>query len=319
MEQLFQHMSLIANVAEEPAHREHQPHAVQMPERVTSDQVDANFQYLISKIVAKHDNTMEPERYKKDYTHVSSLKDMCTRRYALVLDTGVIPHKKVHSSDRFVWAMGRTVENHIRSSYIEAVEFHDVYGIWKCRCGESEQYGFHNDKIECLKCFGKLNRYSEYVVFNDEYQIVGNPDFILYLGKRGLRVIEIKSIKGKDSGNGYGFDTLARPLGDHIFQALMYRWLLKAAGKDVDDYITLVYANKDYVFSDNPEKKYKEYIVDATSATSVNIVNQGLQAAREIMQYRTNKTVPVRTLCNDINCSMAKQCPVQIQCFTRQS
>lgn len=287
----------------------------------SADELKAHQGYeLLAPVLIRHDKTSEFMRFKDDYTHVSSLIDGCPRQYALILDNGMRPLREASTSDKFVWAMGRSVENHIRSSYIEATDALNVYGIWACSCGDKQVHGFRPSLADvCESCRKPASKYQEYTIFNDEYQLVGNPDFLIYLTGQGLRVVEIKSIKGNPDGQSgsYGFDTLTNPVSNHVVQALAYRRLLQLSGLLVDNFVTIIYANKDYKFRDTMANKYKEYIVDATTTLATNMVLPIFEQAAEIAAYRKDKIIPARVKCCDMSNPHAKKCPALVQCFSR--
>jgi len=258
-----------------------------------------------------------PERIRggKGYIHGSALIGICPRRYALQILSGETGLKPVREQDRIVWAIGRAVEDHIRTQFARAVKRRGVIGKWRCACGATKREGPYSPAEKCGTCGRGLNVYREITLFDHDYRIAGNPD-ILYLrpDNHKVRTVEIKSIKREN------FDKLEVPQATHVVQASVYRRLGLINEMPMDDQVSIVYGSKDYSFRGSA---YKEFHVDPTPDDQLDLM---WQSAMEVKDYLnlydpesgTRPTLPPRlAACTSVKSPMAKQCEQCGSCFAR--
>lgn len=245
------------------------------------------------------------------YMHLSTFVKHCPRRAVLTRDSDDDQSGTVLGSMRIVWEMGRGVERHIRGQYIKAVNREGIYGVWKCKCGKQKQTGFYRDRKACPSCGTKSKEYHELTVFDNEGMIVSNPDFLVLDGEGMLVPVEIKSINKED------FNKLEAPNGDNMNQLVGYWINLKDHGPDnvrsrLSNYVIIIYANKDFTWSDDP---YKEYRVKLSQVQSMVNAYHQLRDTR-ISTLHDPEIMPERRLCAKVDKGPAKECPVAVRCFS---
>lgn len=249
-----------------------------------------------------------PEKSRKGrpgFLHVSSLIGMCARAQVLSVLHGVEVHEAVTGQHRVMWKFGRAVEAHVRDTVIRAKNYADVYGVWKCVCGRTEETGFFNRTRICNTCKGKLDVYGELTLYDQEAGIVGNPD--LLMRHNGPFVIkEIKSITGDD------WNKLEAPLGDHVFQAAMYHHLMKKNGHPVYDEVVIFYTSKHFTKWGSP---YKEFHVNVATPHIQQQVTDAVALALSVKVGNAQRAAPPRTVCTVETCTRAKNCPAMNLCF----
>ncbi|QSY98691.1 hypothetical protein J2J97_31975 (plasmid) [Rhizobium bangladeshense] len=241
------------------------------------------------------------------YTHVSSLIDICARQHALAAQDDRVIQESVTGGHRVMWAMGRYVEKHIRSQFLKAGGGRNAFGRWTCLCGNAEHVGHRPHQRLCLQCQQGLEQYNEFTLFDHENWIKGNPDLLTVFPGDWFVPIEIKSMNKKD------FDALTAAKGDHIFQIGHYRRMLELSGFRTHTHGVIIYCTKDFKYG----SPYKEFHVDLTASSVINIIDQSVAVARQLRESRENDTLPPRTLCSAHSDARAKQCPFLVSCFSR--
>jgi hypothetical protein len=262
---------------------------------------------LISKVLTQRDRRPEAVRLGDEFIHVTSLLDFCPRQHALAELSNKSSYNTVTGGHRVMWKIGRAVEEHVRSEYIQGVDFKGVVGSWSCLCGHTKYSGeYLKNKPSCSRCRGKVDIYEEKTLFDLDAKISGNPDMVI---KRNGKYtpIEIKSIKGDGSD---GFEAMDAPKPDHVFQVSAYRKMLKDQGKDVTDEVIIIYVNKRFKFG----SPYKEYHVDASQDHIQNLLNIQWEAVRSLRDTQIEGELPQR-VCTNSGCSRAKSCPFRVDCF----
>tara|TARA_R110002153_G_scaffold26421_5_gene82940 strand:+ start:19265 stop:20197 length:933 start_codon:yes stop_codon:yes gene_type:complete len=271
--------------------------------------------YVTDKVL-NMDRKPETQRGGKGFIHGSSLINLCERMCCIrnTVDTKSVKVPK--SCDRLVWAIGRAVEHHIRIQFIAAVGGSSILARWKCMCGKTHSDGFlSSNPVCCKKCLQPVKNFSELPLFDYTSLIVGNSDLIyLRPDNNKFRVNEIKSMNKKQ------FDALTQPMADHIWQALIYRRLLKINEMDVDDTVAIIYGCKDYSFKGLP---YKEYTIDATEDWREKQLDKFWEMADRVKAFAADRkldkpklSIPPITLCGHADCTRAKECPVGSICFS---
>ena len=253
-------------------------------------------------------------RPRKDgYTHVSDLigKNKCVRKIALSDKFGTpIRPTRLSLFDRIVYAVGDTIHDVMKLVATEGAP-HRVWGKWKCKCGHL----FHDDpclqsEIDpediCPLCNTACTYYQEASVFNEEYNIVGNPDLLFWIEEvAAFHVIELKSIAEAQ------FKELARPLPEHVLQVVFYWWLMMESGRKVTDRVSIVYITKGYQFKGDP---HKEFMIDPQA--ELYRLEPYLEDAMRLKLSRTQEVYPARKACSGEYTTAAKKCEVCQHCFS---
>jgi hypothetical protein len=269
---------------------------------------------FITKRVLEMDSTPESTRVGRQYTHVSSLIGICTRRHILAHIHNLERVKSVLPAMRIVWALGRAAEAHVRGQFIDHVQRHGVIGTWVCKCGYLKTSGLYIDQPSCPRCRTKNSNYKELALFDHDCRITGSPDFLVVRpDNKKIMVVEFKSINKED------FSKLQAPKRDHVLQAMAYNELLRLNNCDPDTRITVVYISKDYQIG----SPYKEFLIERTSEyeTNINIMWQNaLTISEAIKAHSTNKEVKIPAKlasCNTLDSSTVKSCDCAAICFAK--
>lgn len=266
---------------------------------------------FFSKVVSMEDNMPEHVRIDKEYVHVSSMVGWCPRQYALLVQKDQPPTKQVTGGHRVMWQVGRSVEQHIRTQYMKAVEFVGVYGVWSCKCGRQSHTGFIPESKKCVACGTHTNQFSELALKHPSYKVVGNPDMLTVIRGR-IVPVEIKSMAAKQ------FDALKAPLGDHTFQLDCYGLLARdiltpATGLEVSDTSVIIYTTKDFKYG----SPYKEFHYK-TSQAGARLVKSSFVEAKAVIKSQSDGVLPKRTQCRSMTCPKAAKCPVAFECFNQK-
>lgn len=243
--------------------------------------------------------------YRDDgHIHVSDIVNKCVRKLALMdLLKQRHPEEVIRDGQGITFAIGDALHDYVKSRFI-AGHPDKVYADWKCTCGAVVERAIYNQrKAVCEACGTKVHKHSEIPFVDDEFNLGGNPDLLLYLDQYGAYyIIEIKSISAK------GYEELVRPMPDHVVQVTFYWYLLKKLGFPVVDRVSILYTNKEFSF----KFPYKEYMIkpsiDRTLAPYLEDLT-ALTAAKE------GGPLPMRTMCGSATAPAAKKCPVCVTCF----
>lgn len=279
------------------------------PGEITTSTLPKDF---LTRQIDLQDRIPEAARVgKPGYMHVSSLIGGCSREHVIASRTGTSLVNYVTGADRVVWAMGRASEAHVRKQLLAASGKRGIYGKWTCEAHhEVERAGFFDHTAKC-HCGQTLERYAEITLLDHDNRVCGNPDKVLRVASAFMPV-EMKSMEGD------AWDALEAPLGNHVHQAIMYRYLLQKNGFAVHDKVIVFYVKKRYAFPKKGQKGhpvYKEFHIDATTPQMQQIVADTLAIAKDIADHLTNQTTPER-ICDSPTCSRAKyQCKVPTTCF----
>ncbi len=243
---------------------------------------------FVREFVALQDRVPEESRFSEydDFIHVSSLVDMCPRKYALARQNNVTVRSSPSGAMRMVWEMGLAVEAHV----IQQMQ----------------------------RAFG-YSRITRGLELEDrEYMISGRPDAMVEVAPTWDAVVEIKSM------NAAQFQELEQPLANHVLQVLLYHWLLSrnpetftrqySPDRHLHDEVIILYAAKDYIRGGI----YKEYHVNVNDESCQAMLSVALGLARELKDAMDRNGLPARRLCPDQNCTKARGCPVATLCFNIQ-
>lgn len=270
---------------------------------VKVDTVEDNF---IKNLVEEQDTQSEASRMKEGYIHASSLLKFCPRAYRIAAVDEVTLTEGVTSAQRVMWMIGRAVEHHVRTQVIASIGRKNVYGLWRCHCGDHEYEGVFKEGSFCRSCAKEALNYYEATAFDHTRRIGGNPDLQLIVGGKRM-VVEIKSINKKD------FDALLRPQGSHIFQASSYHRILTDSGVDTHPVAAIFYVSKDFSFRGSP---YREFHI--TPADTYEVIDLTYNEVDRLRSSEDGGQLPVRlSACQSISSPTAKACPLAVNCFSR--
>jgi hypothetical protein len=260
----------------------------------------------LRRIVEGRDTKAQRSRVgMRGAVHASLLTGgVCTRQYALMRRFEIEHREALTSGHQIMFATGRTIEDHIRSAYIDASSG-KVYGNWRCKCGALEHVGVRPADKVCGVCNTPANRYRELTVFDDENGIAGNCDMPVML-RDWLIPYEVKSMAKSQ------WEVLTAPKPDHVGQVLAYHYLYSKNGFKVHSHVGLIYCQKEFRYG----SPYKEFHVDATAPENVDKVARMVESAREIKEAHKTGVMPPRIpACPEPDSATAKKCPACAACF----
>ena len=256
---------------------------------------------------------------KGNYAHVSDLvHDFCPRRSVLMVRHDLESKRAIRSADRVLWALGRGIEAHVRNTLIRSLNYSGIVGNWSCPCGALRSLGFH-DSRNCSRCGSIMTTYDEVDLEDGDALVTGHPD-LLFTVRRGLQVLEIKSLKQRAAaGPGdFCFENFAKgqqASPDHVLQAASYRrMLLKAPTTPISPVVSIIYVSKDYQFVGSP---YKEFHINVDSPVIDNSLDSIWAQAVARRDNLAAKTIPARLpACIAPSVPMAKKCEACASCFS---
>jgi len=261
---------------------------------------------FLTSLVRSQDELPDESRGVGGYIHVSSLLDFCPRLARILAIEGRDNKSHPRSPDRVMWAIGRAVESHVRKQVIAAIGRENVYGIWKCHCGNLEVVGIGSRDI-CNCCKKEATEYYEKPVFDHDLKIVGNPDMVIVQGGK-FRVIEIKSIK-VDLHN-----ALTEPVPNHVFQMNTYRRLLalEHGERKVHAESIAMYVAKDYAYS-SPYKEFHRH-----KSEQEGIISAAFSQVADMRRKELDSILPDKlAVCSTPSSPKAKKCCCLVSCFNQ--
>ncbi len=234
---------------------------------------------FLKSMIEVQDRVPEPSRLSEDseYIHVSSLLDLCPRQYWIARKHKVKLSSSPYSSDRIVWKIGLSLEDHV---------------IKQLKAYHGEHLVNSNLDVEPLK--------------NEEYRIIGAPDASIRINSNCFIITEIKTMNKRD------FDKLERPVTEHVLQVAMYRWLFNECYGGAHDKVIILYVCKDYARG----SPYEEFHVDVNKPVIQSGVERALELAMELKEARDNDEIPDRWVCDRQDCTRSKACPVSYLCWS---
>lgn len=259
--------------------------------------------------------------------HISSFaEDFCIRATHYAGTTDNPNDKVIRPSDQIIWLMGKASETFNRHQVIQSIGSENVYGEWRCLCGNLRMSGWGNayGAPVCRKCDTFPNHvYGEkhllYKGPTGNTIIQGSPDFILRDEQGKIRVIEFKTIEEK----AYADTVVAKP--NHIFQVYGYWRILKEQGvssfylNEADQLgsCEIVYTSKKYAFSNYGGKNYKAFSYNFEEETPVWVEQMFDTSAKIVDDYvSSNQQMPVRlSECTSATSKRATACQFSARCF----
>ncbi len=271
--------------------------------------IPANYVTNVIERISTFSENLGLDRLNEDYIHVSDLIRVCPREYVLSVRYSRPRRPFPKLSDRLVWAIGRAVEDVVRKQFIMGKHFQRIMGRWKCNCGRLEYDGWHRSRHKvCRVCHDRPMVYTELPLSDSDYGIVGSPDLVFFNSGKAY-IVEIKSMTKTM------FDDLSQPLGDHILQVMMYRYLARKNNIPLADRSIFVYVRKEYQFSGVVKEFHHPY----RDSDYEEVLQGFLRIAEEIRGSFSDRTVPVRECCSSRKCARARKCLLADICFSTES
>lgn len=241
------------------------------------------------------------------HVHISTLLTGCLRKIAISEKFRIsVPSTIVNDSLGITFAQGHAIHDFVKNQFVRAHP-DKMYGEWSCLCGETRTEPMVKADIPtrpCKSCHLIPSIYNEVGMVDEEHGIVGSPDVILYTADPGYYyVIEIKSIAHEQ------WKEIVRPKPDHVLQVVFYWYLMRKAGHNVPQYVSILYVTKGFNFK-NP---YKEFMVDPVS--ELDRLSMYLDDATDLVMFRGGGPIPPRKMCSSAGCATARQCHVNTVCF----
>lgn len=243
-----------------------------------------------------------------DHLHVSDLLGKCVRKLALARRFGTsLPPERINDGLGLTFAQGDAIHDFVKNR-VAAGHPDKMYGTWGCTCGASRTDTMRTlagaAGMSCGKCGSALTQYHEARIVDEEYGIVGSPDFLLYLERlRAYHITEVKSISGTL------FKELVRPQPNHVLQVTFYWHLMNRAGFSLTDRASILYSNKEFSF----KSPYREFSVDAPD--QAKRLEPYIEDAKAYKASLGGGPLPLRSVCATPDTTEAKSCPLRDMCF----
>ena len=274
----------------------------------------------LSTVLDNADKSPEASREGANPIHASNLAgDWCPRRHAICFrhpESVTGQWRTPTSSQRIVWALGRTVETFIRNNLIRVLGADRCIGSWSCPCGTVKFDGPGKPDFVCSVCKNPPH-YGELKVQAPGVPVSGSPDFQFLTGRerKTINVVEIKSEK-LDS-------FLARSKADatHETQGALYIELIRRTcppSYHVSPHGFVIYGAKD---CPRPGvSPYKDYKFEAPTRQPDTILDSATSDLGRILNGDATAPLPPRlAACNSPTSSRAKQCGACNLCFVLNS
>lgn len=242
------------------------------------------------------------------HTHVSDVIHKCVRKLALTRRLGVLnPSDRMPEGQSLTFAQGDAIHDYVKKRFIDGYPDR-VWAQWSCPCGDTTvgpvTYA-RRPKKPCTNCGKVPATHVEYALFDEEYEVVGSPDLVLYLDEfPAYYVDEIKSMTAKQ------WDVLERPVPDHVIQSTFYWFLMRKLGYSMVDQLSITYVKKEWSF----KWPYKEFIVKPLE--NEKVLDPFLDDLKALVDARDpGAPLPPRVFCATQDAPEAKKCSVCVSCF----
>lgn len=241
----------------------------------------------------------------REFIHVSDVINKCVRKIALMeMLEQRHPREIIWDGQGVTYAIGNAIGDYVVKRFTTAHP-EKLWAEWGCACGATKRKGLLSrvSTTKCKECGTPLDKHHEVAFIDEDWQITGSPDILLYIDELGAyHIVELKSMTANM------FNDLARPLPDHKVQVAFYWQILHRLGWPLVDRCSILYINKEFSF----RLPYKEYLIDPNE--------QGLLAPYmadidNFVNFRATGELPPLTHCASIDASSAKSCPVCVTCF----
>lgn len=242
-----------------------------------------------------------------EFIHVSDVISKCVRRIALMRQMGARPPQEtIMDGQAITFAIGEALHDFVKAKFIKGHP-QKVWADWKCDCGHLVHRGTFSSipkRTFCPECGGPSHRHHEVPFVYTVYKLKGTPDLLLWLEQyNAFYIIEIKSISAD------GWKEIVRPLPDHMVQIAFYWRILRDAGINVVNRVSILYVNKEFSF----KFPYKEFMIDPSAVDLTPYIEDldALKAAED------GGPLPARVLCSSDRAPEAKKCHMCAACFAR--
>ena len=244
-------------------------------------------------------------RYGK-YSHVSDVIGKCMRMVALSYLMDVkLQGEPLYDNTGVTFAIGDAIHDYVKAKAIRNNP-EEVYGRWQCHCKKTEIQGTYKEAViaknKCNTCGELPTTYEELELKNKKYMISGHAD-LSHMIDASLYLSEIKSIKHES------WETLEKPLADHILQIVFYWWLAREMGYSLHQQVSVFYVTKSYVFGKSP---FKEFTLDPVKYLSR--LDDYKEDAKALKKARAGGKLPLR-ICPKPMSPRAKKCEMCSICF----
>lgn len=241
------------------------------------------------------------------YIHVSDLLYKCIRKIAFSeLLQEDIRAETIWPGRGVTFELGHAVQNYV-TRLLKMNAPRQLYGNWECPCETLQiPLSVWDDAKShvCRVCGKPPTEYKEMVIRNDQYMITGSVDIGLLI-EEYLYVNECKSMSAKQ------WNVIVRPKPEHLLQSLFYWWLFKEAGVSLWDRVSVIYVNKEFMWSGSP---FKEFAF--TPSIVVDRLDDFFHEASQLIAFRKdNSKLPSRINCAALNSPDAKECQFRQVCF----
>lgn len=187
-----------------------------------------------------------------------------------------------------------------------------MYGDWTCvACGAQE--------FMCKRPFSKATghdhvwRYDEPRIIDAVTGVGGGLDALVDVGKKKLRVIEVKIMKGDD------FKDLQAPLSEHRVRTRLYLRLIAGSDQEWAKKVNTKVAHILYIMRGHGVKQedgrispFKEFVIERDDSE----VQHFLGMAHALKLSRDTDDLYPAGICPTQMCDRAKKCPVAKECFS---
>lgn len=277
---------------------------------------------LVNLIVREDKKPDPPRIHPKGFIHVSSLiYGECPRAIALRYAHNAFQDERASGGKRVMWAIGRGAEKHVREQLIRSLPSHQVYGNWQCPCKFRKREGHSYDPIKCVRCGQPATEYVELDLESSAYFVTGHPDFILLLDGC-IYPVEIKSINNSANANKkkQGFNTLEKPMVNHILQVSCYHRMLqplaKKLGVPLGQQAIILYVCKDFDEFHHPYP-YKQYNINPFEHKGT--IQELFEDGKAAYLGSRGMLPPRLDVCTHSGAKCASACDMVHQCFAKQA
>lgn len=254
------------------------------------------------------------EARKGTHLHVSDLIHKCMRARALQAKFNMEPPpQQLTISDQFTFAQGDAIHDTAKEITARNAPT-KAWGKWRCHC----KYLRHDkpatlseiQEETCPYCGTKVDIYEEVSIFNDKYDVVGNPDLIMFEPEfQAFHINEFKSMSAAM------FKELVRPQPLHVLQVTAYWQLMKWAGYPLTDKVSIGYISKGWAFGSTLQGLVRTFTFKV--APELPRLRPLWEAAETYKAIRTDPSAPMPIrMCKTRDDTPAKTCNVCQICFS---
>lgn len=241
------------------------------------------------------------------YVHVSDVIGKCARKIALQRRLNLPPpSERINDGHGITYAIGDAVHDYVKERFTRAHP-DKMYAKWQCACGNTTTAPMVFNKAKdtiCEDCGTPTQKHVELSLTDDEYEVSGSPDILLWLAEhRAFHIVEIKSIAASL------FKELSRPIPDHVIQGSFYWRGARVRKLPVTNGVSILYVNKEFSF----KLPYRELWVP--QPIQEERLAPFLEELKILKEAKDGGPLPPRTHCPTIDSTEAKKCHVCVHCF----